>query len=159
MLLRCEWAKKVQKYMDRCKAEQGRGREKRKIHCNIARVRYLMRTGSHRFAPVRTDSFRAYRHTHMLACLCVLFSSVDVTSYLTSVDFPKDYTYRVSSFVQILGLQKKNQSSLLSDFLLITIVNHCEVSISSHCSTPKLCLLIPHLHHPLCSCAQPSLLL
>ena len=54
-------------------------------HCNIARVRYLMRTGSHRFAPVRTDSFRAYRHTHMLACLCVLFSSVDVTSYLTSV--------------------------------------------------------------------------
>ena len=118
-----------------------------------------IRTGSHRFAPVRTDSFRAYRHTHMLACLCVLFSSVDVTSYLTSVDFPKDYTYRVSSFVQILGLQKKNQSSLLSDFLLITIVNYCEVSISSHCSTPKLCLLIPHLHHPLCSCAQPSLLL
>ena len=33
-----------------------------------------------------------------------------------------DWAHRVSSFVQILGSRKENQSSLLTNFLLITIV-------------------------------------
>ena len=58
---------------------------------------------------------------------------------------------RVSSFVQILGSRKENQSSLLTNFLLITIVRWA----FPHIARPRSCVFSFHTFiHPSCSCAS-----